>query len=371
MMEKAQATLLQLVRMALWGVEGAIVPSAPEWDKVLHLANKQTVLGLVAEAVPLLPEEIKPDRQICMKLHAFALKVVNSHVLLNRKVAELKGRLDVLGVHSVLFKGQGVALNYPNPTSRQCGDIDMWVGEKNFSRVHEVMKLGSDEDPDKFRHLKHFNVEEDGVEIEIHRIAEILPGFRKDRMFQEWTKRYLEGPDICMAEIGGVPVNLPPVQFNALYIMNHAWHHFIVGGIGLRQLCDWVMFLHRNCNEIDSDVLRKDLERFGLMRAWQILAGVAVRHLGLPQAECPLYTGKYDKESVLMLDVVWSEGNFGHHPDRKRSPRPKGHFAGKFHSFRNHTARIARIFRISPADVAISWCSYFITGLRNVFVRIK
>lgn len=370
-MEKAQATLLQLLRIALWGADSGMVTSAPEWGKVLHLANKQTVLGLVAQAVPFLPKEFQPDKQTCMKLHAFALKVVNSHALLNRKVAELKGRLDAIGVHSVLFKGQGVALNYPNPASRQCGDIDMWVGEKSFSKVHEALKPCSDEDPAKFKHVKHFNVEEDGVEMEIHRIAEILPGVRKDRLFQEWTVRHLEGGDVCKAEIGGASINLPPVQFNALYIMNHAWHHFIVGGIGLRQLCDWAMFLHRHYADVDCDVLHEDLQRFGLERAWQILAGIAVRHLGLPQGECPLYTGKYGKESDLMLDVVWSEGNFGHHPDRKKSPRPPGHFAGKFHSFRNHTSRVARIFRISPADVAVSWISYLVTGMRNLFVRIK
>lgn len=370
-MEKAKSTLMQLIRIALWGVDSGIVFSAPEWDKVLHLANKQTVLGLVAEAIPFLPKECQPDKQTSMKLYAFALKVINSHSLLNRKVADLKVRLDALGVHSVLFKGQGIALNYHNPTSRQCGDIDMWVGEKNFSKVHKAMKPCSDENPNKFKHLKHFNVEEDGIEIEIHRIAENLPGIRKNRQFQEWTVLHLKSTKVCKAEIGSVSINLPPIQFNALYIMNHAWHHFIAGGIGLRQLCDWVVFLHRNYNKIDNDVLRKDLECFGLMRAWQVLAGVAVRHLGLPQEECPLYSGKYNKESDLMLAVIWSEGNFGHYPDKKKNLRPRGHFAGKFHSFRNHTARTARIFKIAPKDAAVSWISYLVNGLANILVKVR
>lgn len=370
-MKNARSTLLNLVRIALWGPDTEKLHSIPDWDKVLSLANRQTVLGLVADAVSCLPKEYQPESQLCMRLRKYALRIIQSHTLLNRKVADLKVRLDGYGVHSVLFKGQGLALNYPNPTSRQCGDIDMWVGERNFAKAHQFLKPGSDEDLSKFRRRKHFNLEEDGVEVEIHRIAEILPGYRKDRLFREWTTGYLEGPHICRADIGGVQVNLPPVQFNALYIMNHIWHHFMSGGIGLRQICDWTMFLHRYCNDIDCEVLRKDLERFGLMRGWQILGGLVVNYLGLPADECPLYTGEYDKKSDRMLEVIWSEGNFGHHPDEGKKPRPEGHFAGKFHSFRNTTARRIRIFTISPVEVAVSWWAYLITGLQNVFVRIK
>ena len=370
-MKTAQDILLRLVRTALWGPEGNELTSVPEWDKVLFLAKKQTLTGLVAEAVPHLPEEFRPDPQTGMKLYASAVTISRSHSLLDRKVADLKTRLEAQGIHTVLFKGQGVARNYPNPLSRQCGDIDMYVGLDNFARVLDMLKPDDGETADKYRSLKHFNLEEDGVDIEIHRIAEHLPGIKRDRKYQEWTIRHLNGEDIFRTEIGGTIVNLPPHQFNAVYIMNHAWHHFLNGGIGLRQLCDWTMFLHRFHKKIDLDVLRTDLEQFGLVRAWHILAGIAVKHLGLPADECPLYCGKADDKADAALEVIWREGNFGHHSEDRKTPRPAGHFAGKLHSFRTNSGRIRRIFAISPADITLSWISYFITGMRNVFVRLK
>lgn len=370
-MTESQSFLLTLVRMALWGGEESLPADLPDWQEVLALAKKQTLLGLVAEAVPMLPEGLQPDPQTKLQLHAAAMRIMSSHALLNRKVADIKTRMDSYGIHTVLFKGQGVALNYPNPQSRQCGDIDLYVGEKNFARALELLNPETTKKASEYRFVKHFNIEEDGVEIEIHRIAEILPGFGHDRRFQRWTVDKLCGPAVRKVEIGGATVNLPPAEFDVLYIMNHAWHHFMTGGIGLRQLCDWSIQLHRYGRSVDVDALSNNLRSFGLIRAWKILSCVAVGYLGLPEDECPLYDASYAGKAAKVLDVIWLEGNFGHHSESRKTPRPKGHFAGKFHSFKKNTSRIIRILSISPIDVIYSWGYYFINGMRNLFHRVR
>lgn len=370
-MTESQSFLLTLVRMALWGGEESLPADLPDWQEVLALAKKQTLLGLVAEAVPMLPEGLQPDPQTKLQLHTAAMRIMSSHALLNRKVADIKTRMDSYDIHTVLFKGQGVALNYPNPQSRQCGDIDLYVGEKNFARALELLNPETTKKASEYRFVKHFNIEEDGVEIEIHRIAEILPGFGHDRRFQRWTVDKLCGPAVRKVEIGGATVNLPPAEFDVLYIMNHAWHHFMTGGIGLRQLCDWSIQLHRYGRSVDVDALSNNLRSFGLIRAWKILSCVAVGYLGLPEDECPLYDASYAGKAAKVLDVIWMEGNFGHHSESRKTPRPKGHFAGKFHSFKKNTSRIIRILSISPIDVIYSWGYYFINGMRNLFHRVR
>lgn len=370
MMEKQQDILLELVRCTLWGTP-PVLNSKPDWSKILIIAEQQTLLGLIAEAVTSLPQQYQPGPAERMKLHSKVMRIYQSHALLNRKVAELKSFMDSHNIHSVLFKGQGMALNYPNPLSRQCGDIDLYVGDRNFLKAMDLLEPETEHDATKYAHLKHFNTKSGGVDIEIHRIAEILPGFASDRKFQQWTIEQLNGPEVRKVEIGGASVNLPPVDFDALYIMNHAWHHFMTGGIGLRQLCDWSIYLHKFHKSIDQNKLEENLNRFGLKKAWQLCSSVAVVYLGLSPKECPLYNGKYDNKAEKMLDVIWSEGNFGKHSEYRKIPRPKGHFAGKLHSFKLNTSRIIRILSISPMDVVYSWIYYFINGMRNVFVRVK
>ena len=370
-MERSQEILLALLRCALWGRVYDGPDRIEDWSAVLRLGEQQTVLGLVADAVPMLPAGLQPDASSRLKLHSRVMRICQNHSLLNRNLAKVKSLMDSHSIRTVLFKGQGLALTYPNPLSRQCGDIDLYVGERNFLKAMDVMEPDVEHDVNKYAHLKHFNAESEGVSIEIHRIAEILPGFRADRMFQQWTVQNLLESELRKVDIGGIEVNLPPVDFDALYIMNHAWHHFMTGGIGLRQLCDWTMYLHRFHRQIDAEKLEKNLKTFGLTRAWQIFGSIAVKHLGLPAEECPLYAGSYDDKALKALEVIWREGNFGKYSESRKTPRPEGHFAGKFFSFRNNTSRIINIMSISPADVLNSWIYYFINGMRNVFVRIK
>lgn len=369
-MTESQNFLLSLTRMALWGKNETLPNNNPNWKEIIELAKMQTLVGLLADAVPMLPAELQPDMQSKMKILSMATRTIQAHALLNRKIAEIKTRMDSYGMHTVLFKGQGVASTYPNPQSRQCGDIDLYVGTRNFGKALELLNPDSEQNADDYKHQKHFSFEEDGVHIEIHRIAENIPGIKRDELFQEWTVRNLEGPDVRKVEIGGVMVNTPPINFNAIYIMNHAWHHFVTGGIGLRQICDWSMHLHRFHKEIEIEALQNNLQSFGLTRAWKILACVAVEHLGLPEGECPLYDKAYSNKADKLLNVIWREGNFGHHSQSRKTPRPKGHFAGKFYSFRNNTVRILHIMAISPIDVIYSWGYYFINGMRNIFVKV-
>ena len=369
MRKESQNTLLALLRSALWGCpyNGPIM--IEDWITVVRLAEQQTVIGLVADAMTLLPEEIHPDSATKFKVIPKVVCIQQFHSSLNKKIAKVKRLMDNNNIVCVLLKGQGVALNYPNPLSRQCGDIDLYVGNKQFQKAMDLLEPDVNHKVDRYAHLKHYNVVSGGILIEIHRVAEILPGFREDRLLQQWTEDKLLGTKLRKVIIDGTEVNLPPIDFDVLYIMNHAWQHFMLGGIGLRQLCDWSIYLHKFYNEIDWKSLEINLQRFGLMRAWQIFGSVAVKALGLPANECPLYTGKYDGKVEKVLDVIWSEGNFGKHSLHFDTNRPKGLFAGKFHSFKQYTYRIFRIMSISPKDVLKSWIYNSINGMRNVLIK--
>ena len=74
-MKNSQEILLKLIRTALWGPDREALQSPPQWDKVLLLAGQQTVLGLVAEAVPSLPEQFRPDPQTMNRLRGVATNI--------------------------------------------------------------------------------------------------------------------------------------------------------------------------------------------------------------------------------------------------------------------------------------------------------
>lgn len=358
-MRKDQEILFSLLKSALWGVPSGDIPDDVDWTEVLSHARKQTVTGLVADAIQMIPEDKRPASDVMNHLRTSRVVSIRTHSMLDTRLAEVLSILRKEGVEPVLFKGQGLALNYPDPTARQCGDIDLYVGGPDYEKSCAAALKAFGAHEHDAESIKHYHLKYKEVDVELHRIAESLPGYFIDRRYQEWTLKHLHGQSLRKVDIGGVEVQLPPYQFDCVYVLNHLWHHFVNGGIGLRQVCDWTMYLHRFHDRIDSDVLRHDLKRFRLNKVWNVFASIAVHHLGLPAEECPLYDGRKDKSAAAVLDYIFSEGNFGHHSEKK-TPRPKGYTAGKLHSFRNLTARYAGLMRIFPMH-AIRYYIHFIS----------
>lgn len=360
-MDRISTEFLSLVRGALWGKVPEARPAPEEWHAILKMASQQTVMGLVADAVSALPPECRPAPQLWQKLHHFRVTNIRSHALLNTKLAEVLQLFRSAGLRPVLFKGQGLALNYPDPTARQCGDLDIYVGEDDYLKACESAIKSFGSHGCDVETVKHYHLNNGGVDVEIHRIAESLPGFRADRKFQEWTRRHLHESELRHLQIEGVPVDVPPVAFDAIYILNHTWHHFVRGGIGLRQVCDWVMYLHAYHDCIDVDTLKKDLRSFSLMKVWKVFAHIAVNHLGLPVQECPLYEEGHAALAEKVLDRILSEGNFGRYSESRKIPRPKSYTAGKLHSFRITSGRYLKLFPLFPF-MALKYYWHFITG---------
>lgn len=361
-MDSGSSILLNLIRGSMFGVPVSL-SAAPDWDKIILKANEQTVTGLLADSMKFIPDEMKPSSGQMKRLQVFMFRNMTAHSLLNSKLAEVLELLRSEGMSPVLLKGQGLAELYGDSYVRQCGDIDLYVGPDDYRRACQLTEVFAGSPPCECENMKHTTYRCGGVLVEIHRIADNLAGGKRDKVYQQWTISHLRSENLRNIDIAGTSVSVPPVNFDVIYIMNHAWHHFVNGGIGLRQICDWTLYMHRFHDQIDVDALRKDLEDFGLSRVWEFFCGMAVRHLGLPEDECPLYTGSYSRESDRMMELIMSEGNFGRHSDQIKTPRPKGYVSGKLHSFRNITSRYSRIFMIYPSMMLKEWMHYFIRGI--------
>lgn len=370
-MDRVSTDFLSLVRSALWGMEPDVRPSADEWPLILRMASQQTVMGLVSDAVAKLPADRRPAPELWLKLHQFRVSNIRSHALLNTRLAEVLDLFRSAGLRPVLFKGQGLAANYPDPTARQCGDLDIYIGEDDYLKACEVaIKAFGAHDCDA-ESKKHYHLRFGEVDVEVHRIAESLPGFKADRKYQEWTRRQLLESELRQVEINGISVDVPPVAFDAIYILNHTWHHFVNGGIGLRQVCDWTMYLHRFHDCIDIRTLEQDLRDFSLLKVWKTFAYIAVNYLGLPQEECPLYEEGHEHLADKVLDRILSEGNFGRYYEGRNTPRPEAYTAGKLHSFRITTGRYLQLFPLFPG-IALRYYGHFIaSGVYHYFKGLK
>jgi len=369
-MDTTEQQLLALLRSALWSrpVDVSLFEGGTSWRALFRLAEKQTVTGLVYDAVLTLPPALQPDGDLLRTAHLHTIRTAQSHQLLNTTLTQLVQRLQAEGFRPVLLKGQGVALNYPHPLRRSCGDIDLYVGEPDYPRVcrllHQWNMLGEDA-IESIQHL-HFNYH--GVSLEIHRIAGVLFNSRRNRLFRQWSDDLLQGDTCRTVCIDQAEILLPPVRFDAFFIFYHTYKHFLTGGVGLRQLCDWALYLHAFSRQIDRPALLQDLNRFHLLRPWQIMGQIAVRHLGLPQEEFPFFLsdGKTQRRAEAMMEPVLQNGNFGFHAPQ-RTARPDGYLAGKMHSFRLICRHLWRVYPLCPADTLNYYRTYLTKGIARLY----
>ncbi len=313
--------------MGLWGTEPyiALFKLGVNWQEVLLLARQQTVLGIVSAAIERLPSSMQPPREEALKMHQMVS--LNRgyrahHVDVLDKIYALLKRAGV--ERPVLLKGLGVGLNYLDPGLRQCGDIDIYIAQHSYESCCEflVKELGVERN-DQTEDDHHFGFDFMKTHIEIHSHATPRRNVvYRSREFVEWNIEQLEGNELREVEIEGVKVFLPPHSYSFIYIFYHTWWHFIAGGIGLRQFCDWCRYIDAFSDEFNHEEIRANIARFRLEKPIAIFSTIAVAELGLSAKKYPNYHPVEDLEYIRALGKVWCGGNFGrHNPDMARKSR--------------------------------------------------
>ncbi|MDD3108185.1 MAG: nucleotidyltransferase family protein [Alistipes sp.] len=365
--DSTRQLFFELLRSGLWNkpLSEEFDLSETAWKEIFCIATQQAVWGLTTEALFHLRVTPGVSLQVLQRLHYLLSCNRTHHARLNQALAEIVALLEERAIPTVLFKGQGVATYYPDPTLRICGDIDLYIGPEHYTEACHIVQKWGKADTEPTESVKHYQIIHRDVTIELHRIAEKLPDPRQNQRFQTWTRQMLQ-PTLCRrVRIGDADIAVPPADFEVLYIFNHAYQHFVAGGIGLRQLCDWVLALHRFHGEIHQAQLQHNLKTFGLWRVWRIFGCIAVDTLGLPEAEFPFYDATYRREAERILEQIFIGGNFGWY-DPAKTPRPTGYIAGKWHTVRMMHRRYYTLLPLIPREILRSQIDYLWTGIKHV-----
>lgn len=110
-----------------------------DWTSIYTEAQRQSLAGVLLTGVErvIASDESKPN--FLMQWIAQTLTLENRNRLLNARCKDITDIFNGIGLRSCVLKGQGVALLYPNPLRRQCGDIDLWV-EGNRDEIYKTLK---------------------------------------------------------------------------------------------------------------------------------------------------------------------------------------------------------------------------------------
>ena len=332
----------ELLRAGVWG-RNALIPCAPaSWLEVIEIAKKQSVAGVISDGLQTLPKELLPGKEEILGLFGitYSIEVWNKQV--NMAVAQLVRYLNGHGVCSRLMKGQGCALLYPNPFHRQSGDLDLFVGCKQYERAKELIKAKGIAIEKEGPYDAHFMW--GNVMVEMHWLEAKLYYPSNNKAFQQICRKE-EWKNPTATEIGGQHVEMFNHTFNAFYVFVHMYHHFLQVGVGMRQVCDWMLLLKRNESEVDWDCLHEYVMNIRAERAWKAFYGLAVECVGLQLVGVPKWMRECNKADIhLVMQDILKVGNFGKYG---ASMQKRTFGKGVLVNMGSFAALVRRLFRVS------------------------
>lgn len=243
-----------------------------QWVDIFQMSKKQGLSAVVFEEIIAHGNNMPFNVKMEWAFHSDHIKERHERQL--AVTQDIAGFLNKNGIKMMLLKGNGLALLYPRPELRECGDIDIYCFG-DYEKVNQLIEnegIEIDEEDSKHSHFFY-----KGVAVENHRMfnyelnkankivsRELIAHFDKNPISDERI------PNVFFADL----------NINALYVMMHTLNHLPWSGIPVRNLVDWTLFLKENHERLDWNYLGNIWKESGLFNAVVILSEICKTQLG-------------------------------------------------------------------------------------------
>lgn len=141
---KSSVVLLNLLQISLgnsanWKVKGSV-----DWKEVIGLAQKQGVLAIAFDALEKVPAVLRPSKNILLEWFGRVNTMEQVYELYVNTIKDLGRLVCRNGLYMMVMKGYGCSLHYPKPNHRPCGDIDIFLMDKEGRHDEEMVKTIDD-----------------------------------------------------------------------------------------------------------------------------------------------------------------------------------------------------------------------------------
>lgn len=257
----------------------------PDWKFIFKMSSKNGILAIVFDGLEYLInnnkiiEDFLPSRSEKMQWGMNVMKIEDVCNFQYNRASELAEIYAKAGIKTAVLKGIASAVLYPQPNHRPCGDLDCFL-MGNYEKGNQVAV----DNGAKYEgcDTKHAHINFKCLEIENHRFCTDICGAKKKKDFERALQSVLY-------EGGCVPINdtkllNPNPLFNALFLTEHSWRHFLGKEIKLRQICDWAMLLKHHNDDIDWREFEEivNIRDKNLIRFAQCVSVICHVYMGTP-----------------------------------------------------------------------------------------
>lgn len=290
--------------------------SSEELLGLLQMAEAHQVLPMVFETVY---GCAGAEAQI---LRTYRLRSIQLVAIQAQKTAEflpLLAQLRSAGAKPLVVKGLVCRSLYPKPDFRMSSDEDLLIEPAQTEVCHQVLsQFGlTTPDPQSQAYELGYHRPDSYQYIELHR--SLFP--HESDAYGDLNRFFLDAHSRAV-ELDGIATLCPTDHM--LYLILHAFKHFLHSGFGIRQVCDLTLFANRYGTEIDWKWI---LECCRQVRAEKFAAGMfrigrKYLNLSLEESRYPLqWQAILVDENPLLEDILDAGVYGGSDMSRKHSSR--------------------------------------------------
>lgn len=338
--------------------------SNKEWERIYSLANRHEVSVLMGDIFNSVNLSVKTQSDFQLK----TARTVHKGIRLQALNTRLTALLEKEGVKAVTLKGYAVSRLYPVPEFRKTTDIDFFLFSKEDEKKAVKILCENGFRPSKKWHANHHSVlfSERNESVELH--TAWADEFRNKRLNKYLENLQKESVNQCRTiESDGQKLYVYDEAYQAFYLLIHMLGHFVGGGFGLRNLCDWVV-LWENCEDENSKkAFIKMAQDSGTEKFAKAVTSVCVEYLGLSKAKCPFPYDNLTKKELTdeFLRDILDAGEFGYSESERMVGMDGSSFISYIKEFHHQMhinfPKAGRVILLWP----VLWLATLIRFLRN------
>lgn len=288
-------------------------PSAREWERLHAMCLELGLLGIGYQGACQCRKYTEVAREMSRRfflqwhLEAEELRAQNRYY--GQQCMALEKVFGKEDLKVGILKGQALAARYQDERCdlrllRECGDIDLWV-EGGRERVLPWLKKQYGAFHFDYKHAQPKMV--DDIPVEVHWIPEILTNLRANHRLQRYWQ---ENRDQLAAQLVALPEDAGSIHtlaepVNTFYVLLHCYRHFLLGGVGMKQVVDLYFMIEQLEPKHRAEMLRQ-VHSFGMDRF--VSAMMWVLHTVFGLEECLLLGPADENEGRFLLKELYRYG---------------------------------------------------------------
>lgn len=304
-MKKTYEDFLQLLKASINKSEVKI--NNYNWQSILQLSNIHKVLPLVYEALYKSEEFKNTDKDFQKYLKNTSMQIIYNQIQRSERFLQIYEEFNKKGLKILVFKGIILRQLYPIPDERISGDEDLLIKKEDLKKAEEILKskdmdriLSKEEEEDVY----HYFCKKTGLHLELHTR---LFG-NSSEIYKKMEKTFQGVFDNSeKVIINNVTINTFSLDKHFLYVICHAMKHFVSSGIGIRQICDIVMYINKYFDKINWNYIWQEVSNFGYETLFVNFLQIGIDYLGLDEKKITYAKNKnkyYINTKNLLEDII-------------------------------------------------------------------